>query len=127
MQCLRCQQKNRGGAKFCHECAAPLPLRCPSCETPSPPGATFCDACATPLSRQTPVTSPALPTQRGADAERRFHTLLPAVIGLLQSQRRVTYRTLKYIFGIDDALLHEIREELTLRRIAIEEEGRVAG
>ena len=32
--------------------------------------------------------------QRMADAERRFHTLLPAVMWLLQSQRRVTYRTL---------------------------------
>ena len=37
--------------------------------------------------------------QRGTEAEMRFHALLPAVIGLLQSQRRVTYRTLKYIFG----------------------------
>src|SRR4030095_11772975 len=59
--------------------------------------------------------------QRVADAERRFHTLLPAVIGLLQSQRRVTYRTLTYVFSIDATLLEEIREELTFRRLAIDE------
>src|SRR5262245_62899092 len=53
--------------------------------------------------------------QRVADAERRFHTLLPAVIGLLQSQGRVTYRTLTYVFSIDTTLLEEIREELTFR------------
>src|SRR5262249_6912884 len=35
-----------------------------------------------------------------AEAERRFHRLLPAVMGLLQSQRRVTYRTLTYVFSI---------------------------
>jgi hypothetical protein len=59
-----------------------------------------------------------------ADAERRFHTLLPAVIGLLQSQRRVTYRTLTYVFSIDETLLEEIREELTFRRLAIDEGGK---
>src|SRR5262247_642003 len=62
--------------------------------------------------------------QRVADAERRFHTLLPAVIGLLQSQRRVTYRTLTYVFSIDETLLEEIREELTFRRLAIDEGGK---
>jgi class 3 adenylate cyclase len=62
--------------------------------------------------------------QRVAEAERRFHTLLPAVIGLLQSQRRVTYRTLTYIFSIDETLREEIREELTFRRLAIDEGGK---
>jgi hypothetical protein len=40
----------------------------------------------------------------------------------------VTYRTLKYIFGLDDALLGEIgeiQEELILRRLAINEQGKV--
>ena len=58
---------------------------------------------------------------RVADAERRFHTLLPAVIGLLQSQRRVTYRTLTDVFSLDATLLEEIREELTFRRLALDE------
>jgi class 3 adenylate cyclase/predicted ATPase len=61
--------------------------------------------------------------QRGAEAERRFHTLLPAVIGLLQSHRRVTYRTLTYVLSIDKTLLEEIREELTFRQLAIDEGG----
>jgi class 3 adenylate cyclase/predicted ATPase len=61
---------------------------------------------------------------RVADAERRFHTLLPAVIGLLQSQKRVTYRTLTYVFSIDATLLEEIREELTFRRLACDEDGK---
>src|SRR5262249_3953071 len=33
------------------------------------------------------------------------------------------YCTLKHIFGLDDALLKEIREELTFRRCAIDEDG----
>src|SRR5262245_20571759 len=55
----------------------------------------------------------AQPDSQGmAEAERRFHTLLPAVMGLLQSQRRVTYRTLTYVFSIDKTLLEELQEEL---------------
>jgi class 3 adenylate cyclase/predicted ATPase len=59
------------------------------------------------------------------EVERRFHTMLSAVMWWLQHERRVTYRTLKYIFGLDDALLEEIREELALRQVAIDEEGKV--
>ena len=44
-----------------------------------------------------------------ADDERRFYALILTVIGLLQCERRVTYRRLKYVVGIDDALVEEIR------------------
>ena len=63
--------------------------------------------------------------QRGTEAEARFQTALPAVIGLLQRDMRVTYRTLKWTFGVDDALLEEIRKELALKRLAIDEGGEV--
>src|SRR5919109_5413606 len=71
--------------------------------------------------------APAAPepdAQRRADAESRFQALLSAVLWWLQRERRVTYRTLKYILGLDDALLQEIREELTFRRLAIDEDGK---
>src|SRR5215831_12641465 len=55
MRCVQCQHENPEGAKFCNECAAPLPLRCPSCGTANRPGAKFCHKCATPL-----VTPPAV-------------------------------------------------------------------
>ena len=51
--------------------------------------------------------------------------MLPAVMWWLQRDGRVTYRTLKHILGLDDVLLEEIREELTLRQLAIDEEGKV--
>ena len=63
--------------------------------------------------------------QRGTDAESQFHALLSDVVGGLQQEGRVTYRTLKFIFGLDDTLMEEIREELTLRRLAVDEEGKV--
>ena len=59
--------------------------------------------------------------QDGVDTESRFRALLPAVICLLQTQRRVTYRTLKYVFGIDDAVLADIRKELAFRLLAMDE------
>ena len=67
-----------------------------------------------------PVTSEPDGRDR-VDTESRFRALLPAVIILLQTQRRVTYRTLKYVFGLDEPLLAEIREELTFRQLAIDE------
>jgi class 3 adenylate cyclase len=66
---------------------------------------------------------PAPTTRPGADAESRFHALLPEVIGLLQRDRRVSYRRLRYVFGLDDAFLHDVRHELTFRQLAREEGG----
>src|SRR5262249_43568629 len=50
MRCPRCDCENRAGAKFCNECAAPLPLHCYACGAENRPGANFCDACGTSLS-----------------------------------------------------------------------------
>jgi hypothetical protein len=41
MRCPNCSTDNPPGAKFCNECAAPLPLRCPSCGTDNPPVQSF--------------------------------------------------------------------------------------
>jgi class 3 adenylate cyclase/predicted ATPase len=61
---------------------------------------------------------------RRADAESRFQALLSAVMWWLQRERRVTYRTLKYLLGLDETLLQEIREELTFRRLVIDEDSK---
>jgi class 3 adenylate cyclase/predicted ATPase len=58
-----------------------------------------------------------------AEAERQLHTVLLAVMALLQREQRVTYRTLRYIFGVDEACLHAVRDELRFRRLAREEGG----
>ena len=58
------------------------------------------------------------------EPEGRFHALLPDVIARLQRDRRVSYRTIKYVFGLDDALLAEICEELTFRRLAMDEDAK---
>src|SRR4029434_8516844 len=36
-----------------------------------------------------------------AEAERQLHTVLLAVMALLQREQRVTYRTLRYVCGVD--------------------------
>jgi class 3 adenylate cyclase len=51
--------------------------------------------------------------------------MLRAVVVLLQHEKRVMHRELKHIFGLDDGLLEEIREALTLKRLAIDEDGKV--
>jgi class 3 adenylate cyclase len=68
----------------------------------------------------------AKPDSQGmAEAESRFHAVLPDVMGLLQRERRVTYRRLTYVFGLNEVLLEDLREELVLRRVAIDEAGKV--
>jgi class 3 adenylate cyclase/predicted ATPase len=65
----------------------------------------------------------ALDTHQQAEAERQFHTVLLAVMALLQREQRVTYRTLRYAFGVDEACLHALRDELCFRQLAHEEGG----
>jgi class 3 adenylate cyclase len=57
MHCPRCGCENRAGAKFCNECAAPLPLHCDTCGAENRPGAKFCDACGTPLATSSAARS----------------------------------------------------------------------
>ena len=40
---------------------------------------------------------------------------------LLQREQRVTYRTLRYVFGVNEACLHAVRDELRFRQLAREE------
>lgn len=56
-------------------------------------------------------------------SEIRFQALLPLVTRLLQSERRITYRTLKYVFGADASLLRDIQQELAFRQLACDEGG----
>ena len=59
--------------------------------------------------------------QRETDAEIRFHAILPVLIGLLQREGRVTYYRLNSIFGLDDALLEAISNELVFQQAAVDE------
>jgi class 3 adenylate cyclase/predicted ATPase len=65
------------------------------------------------------------PPHQNAETERQFQTVLLAVMAVLQREQRVTYRTLASLFGLDEARLEEVREELTLRQVAHEEHGKV--
>src|SRR5262245_65122060 len=49
MICSACSHENRAGAKFCEECAAPLPRGCPTCGSDVRPAARFCDSCGASL------------------------------------------------------------------------------
>ena len=58
-----------------------------------------------------------------AGGERLFHAVLRAVTGMLQREQRVTYRTLRYLFDVDEACLHAVRDELHFCQLAREEGG----
>src|SRR5215470_16062406 len=55
-----------------------------------------------------------------------FEELLDQAIDLLQRRRRVTYRTLKRQFQLDDDVLEDLKEELIYgQRLAMDEDSRV--
>jgi class 3 adenylate cyclase len=55
-----------------------------------------------------------------------FEELLDQAIALLQRRGRITYRTLKRQFQLDDDLLEDLKEELIYgQRLAVDEDGRV--
>src|SRR5499427_9969171 len=55
-----------------------------------------------------------------------FEELLDQAIALLQRRGRVTYRTLKRQFQLDDDALEDLKEELIYgQRLAVDEDGRV--
>jgi hypothetical protein len=52
-----------------------------------------------------------------------FSQTLTFVIGLLYLEKRVSYRRLKKEFGLDDETLDDVRHELIVMRLAIDENG----
>src|SRR5262249_44372674 len=50
MKCPKCQHENSAKAKFCEECAAPLPRTCDNCGSEVSLIAKFCPQCGHPLS-----------------------------------------------------------------------------
>ncbi len=123
MQCLQCQYENGEGLKFCNQCGTPLFGRCAQCGFTNEFGSKFCGECGTSLIVHTPVPGSVKHSQWEKESESQFHVLLRAVTGLLQSERQLTYRELKYVFGLDDALLEDISKTLRFKRLAIDEKG----
>jgi predicted ATPase/class 3 adenylate cyclase len=68
-----------------------------------------------------PLPAPEAEAQH--ESARRLDAVLPEVIGLLQRQGRVTYRTLKQIFGLDETLLEDVRQELVFTQVARDEQS----
>src|SRR5262245_36348849 len=73
MTCPRCQHENRSGAKFCEECAAPLPRACASCGAHLRAAAKFCDECGA-ATRAAPVPVPGPAAE--ADGTRKVVTVI---------------------------------------------------
>jgi class 3 adenylate cyclase len=71
MTCPLCQHENRSGAKFCEECAAPLPRPCANCGAHLRACAKFCDECGT-STGAAPAPTPAA----DADGTRKVVTVM---------------------------------------------------
>ena len=55
-----------------------------------------------------------------------FVAVVDHVIALLRQRGRVTYRTLKRQFQLDDEVLEDLKEELIVgQQLAVDEEGKV--
>ncbi len=99
MQCRQCQNKNASDPKFCNQYDTSLIV-----PASTPDSVQF-------INRET-------------ESEGRLYATLPSVEATLQRERRVTYRKLKYVFGVDDRLLSEIRDELLFKGVASDVNGK---
>ena len=57
MRCSKCGADNAADARFCNQCATPLPRACPKCARLNAPDAKFCSQCAAALDGQAAVGS----------------------------------------------------------------------
>jgi class 3 adenylate cyclase/tetratricopeptide (TPR) repeat protein len=81
VNCPRCHHDNRPAAKFCEQCATPLPRSCGGCGSPLPDGARFCPECAHPVPDPTAAAARAQPSPAAEQwGERRQATVLFADI-----------------------------------------------
>ncbi|MCZ6871972.1 MAG: AAA family ATPase, partial [bacterium] len=68
--------------------------------------------------------APEADAQPRAEAESRFHAILPVLTGLLQREGRITYHTLMQVFSLDEVLLGKLREELSFKGMAQDQNGK---
>ena len=55
-----------------------------------------------------------------------FYAVLDQVLDLLRQRGRVTYNALKRQFGLDDACLQDLKDEIIeAQRVAVDEDGRL--
>ncbi len=66
-----------------------------------------------------PKTPPSEPVE-----ERCLYGVLPLVIGVLQRERRLTYRSLAHLFGLSPMLMQDVRDELLFKKLAYDEHGK---
>ncbi len=79
MECPKCQHENHSTAKFCGECATPLPVTCPNCGSVNPLENKFCNECAQDLSQaEVTVSPPSTSASTAPEGERRQATCMVA-------------------------------------------------
>ena len=66
---------------------------------------------------------PGKPGFRKGSAITTFSKTLTLVAGLLCLEKRVSYRRLRKEFGLDDETLEDVRHELIVKRLAVDEGG----
>src|SRR5215813_6678232 len=71
-------------------------------------------------------TAPRTGPRQEGEAGMRVYGILTLVMALLQRERRVSYWALKQEFGLDDAFIEGLKQELIVaKRVAIDEGGQV--
>ena len=107
MICPGCRHENRSGAKFCEECATPLPMSCPSCGTEPRATARFCDECGT-----------RLPLHRGPQTEPDRTSAPPPLPTSLDAPRRSARKIVTIVFAdlVGSTALHERLDAESVRR-----------
>ena len=90
MNCLRCAQDNRSGAKFCEECGAPLARVCTQCGAGLSGTAKFCGECAHPTGLLPSETARTLTSSKANTPKRLVEKILTSKASLEGERKQVT-------------------------------------
>ena len=108
MRCTKCGTDNQERAKFCGQCAAPLPHPCPNCGHENPTNNRFCSECATPLSTLTPTVGSA-PQRASLETSPEVHSEVQPR-GALEGERKTVTALFADIKGSTE-LEHDLDPE----------------
>src|SRR5262249_12676909 len=84
----------------------------------------WCSFARSPVYHSPPDLCAFLPFQEASSMD--FYAVLDQILELLRQRGRVTYNALKRQFGLDDACLRDLKDEIIeAQRVAVNEDGRV--
>ena len=105
MNCGRCGQENRPGARFCDGCGQALSFRCALCDAELRPAARFCDSCGASVETDIPP-----PAELRPEARKIVTIVFADLIGSTPQQERMDAESVRHVMSRFYDAMREVLE-----------------